>query len=137
MSRATVHATRAELTKCCPHAVTVRCPAGALWPWLAQMGADRGGWYGYDVIDNGGRPSAEEILPQFQHVERGDVFPWLPGATDGFVVWSVKPGLHLVVVKRIVPAGHYVMERRQLLGIARRAEHRAKERPPQLSTTLL
>jgi len=198
MSRkTTVHATPAEAHRMLPgdeliadplasytHAVTVHCPPREVWPWLAQMGADRAGWYSYDLVDNGGRPSAEEIVPQFQHVEAGDLFPWLPDATDGFVVAAVDPGRHLVlsaldpqrtpivtwafvlepgpdalstrllvrvrgshayqfhglpqwVVKRIVPAGHYVMQRKQLLGIARRAEHSATGRLPQLSTTLL
>ncbi len=45
------------------HAITVHCSRRELWPWLIQMGADRAGWYSYDVLDNGGRRSAEQILP--------------------------------------------------------------------------
>ena len=30
-----------------------------VWPWLVQMGAgSRAGWYSYDFLDNGRRPSA-------------------------------------------------------------------------------
>ena len=41
------------------HAVTVAGARNELWPWLAQMGADRAGWYSYDWVDNGGRRSAQ------------------------------------------------------------------------------
>jgi len=37
------------------HAITIRRSPHDVWPWLAQMGAGRAGWYGYDFIDNGGQ----------------------------------------------------------------------------------
>jgi hypothetical protein len=40
-------------------------------------------------------------------------------------------GLPHWVLKRIVPLGHYVMQRKQLLGIARRAEHRTRHALPE------
>src|SRR5687767_4575473 len=49
------------------HAITVHCNRRELWPWLIQMGADRAGWYSYDMLDNGGRRSAEKILHGLQH----------------------------------------------------------------------
>src|SRR5260370_19470723 len=36
------HPTMVETT----HAITVQASASEVWPWLAQMGMDRGGWYG-------------------------------------------------------------------------------------------
>ena len=33
-------------------ALTVRAPAGQVWPWLAQMGQGRGGLYSYDWLEN-------------------------------------------------------------------------------------
>ena len=66
------------------------------------MGAGRAGWYGYGRIDNGGRPSAETILPELQHVAPGDVFPGVPGATDAFVVAVVEAPRDLVLT---VPVG--------------------------------
>ncbi len=50
------------------HAITIKALPERVWPWLAQMGAGRGGWYSYDFIDNGGHPSAISILLQFQKV---------------------------------------------------------------------
>jgi hypothetical protein len=42
------------------------------------MGWGRAGWYGYDWVDNGGKPSAWEILPEEQHLEVGTAFPMSP-----------------------------------------------------------
>jgi hypothetical protein len=39
------------------HAVSIARPPRDVWPWLAQMGAGRAGWYSYDRLDNGGRQS--------------------------------------------------------------------------------
>jgi hypothetical protein len=42
-------------------ATTLRAPPERVWPWLVQMGCDRGGWYSWDWLDNNGEPSAESI----------------------------------------------------------------------------
>ncbi len=78
-------------------AVTTGCRRQDLWPWLAQMGAGRAGWYSYDTIDNGGQPSAEEVLPQFQTIAVGTVLPALPRATDAFIVAEIEPEHFLVL----------------------------------------
>lgn len=79
------------------HAITIKAPPERVWPWLAQMGAGRGGWYSYDFIDNGGNPSAISILLQYQKVACGDVFPAIPGATDAFIVAVVEQPWNLVL----------------------------------------
>jgi hypothetical protein len=59
-------------------AITVHAPAGAIWPWLAQMGSGRGGAYSYDWIENLfglNMHSASEILPQYQDIKVGDELP--------------------------------------------------------------
>jgi hypothetical protein len=57
-------------------AIWIDAPAGAVWPWLAQMGpAPRGGAYTYDWIENLlglNMHSADRVLPEFQHPEVGD-----------------------------------------------------------------
>lgn len=35
----------------------------------------RAGWYSYDLLDNGSRPSAEQIVPEWQRVSLGDRVP--------------------------------------------------------------
>ena len=77
--------------------ITVHGRPGEIWPWLAQLGCNRGGWYSYDGLDNGGVPSSERILPEFQEVSTGDVVPWTPTNSDGFVVKAVEQGRALVL----------------------------------------
>ena len=49
------------------HAVTIPAPPDRVWPWLAQMGWHRGGWYTARWVDAllfpANRPSAERIMP--------------------------------------------------------------------------
>jgi len=80
------------------HAVTIARPRDEVWPWLVQMGAgSRAGWYSYDVIDNGRRPSANVIVPDLQAVSAGTLFPAIPGATDGFHALELARDHYLVL----------------------------------------
>jgi hypothetical protein len=79
------------------HAITVDAPPEQVWPWIAQMGAGRAGWYSWDVIDNDGVRSATRIVPEFQGVAAGDVMPAAPGATEAFVVDRADPPRDLVL----------------------------------------
>jgi uncharacterized protein YndB with AHSA1/START domain len=90
------------------HAITIKAPPERVWPWLVQLGAGRGGWYSYDFIDNGGNPSAISILPQFQKVVCGDVFPAIPGATDAFIVSVVEQPRNLVLTVPKEDSGNLV-----------------------------
>lgn len=80
------------------HAITINAPPQKVWPWLAQMGSSRAGWYSYDWIDNGGRRSADHVLQEYQRLAPGDVLPWLPGAKNGFLVAAVDPPSDLVLI---------------------------------------
>ena len=84
---------RAQLT----HAVTIDAPPAAIWPWLIQMGRRRAGWYSWDLLDNGGEPSADRIIPELQHLEPGDVLPWRDQGPEGFTVERVIPERALVL----------------------------------------
>jgi hypothetical protein len=79
------------------HAITIDAPPGRVWPWLAQMGCRRAGWYSYDGLDNGGAQSADRIVPELQRVEVGDIFPMTPKAEDAFLVRAVEPERELVL----------------------------------------
>ncbi len=52
-------------------ATTLPAPPERVWRWLVQMGGDRGGWYSRDWLDNNGKPSADRIVPEWQHLEEG------------------------------------------------------------------
>jgi hypothetical protein len=57
----------------------VEAPPEAVWPWIAQLGFGRAGWYSYDLLDNLGRHSAETVIPSLQEIHVGDVVPMGPG----------------------------------------------------------
>jgi hypothetical protein len=88
-----LHAHRFQKT----HAVTIEAPPDKVWPWILQMGAGRAGWYSYDLLDNGGAPSAREIIPSLQHLSIGQIIPALPELPGGFAVLWLEPERALVL----------------------------------------
>jgi hypothetical protein len=77
-------------------AVTVNARPEEIWPWLVQIGFGRAGWYSYDILDNLGRHSSEQILPEYQHLEPGDLIPLGPGAESGLYVKDIRPNETMV-----------------------------------------
>lgn len=56
------------------HAITVQAPAEAVFPWLVQIGQNRGGFYSYDFLENLLRldiHSAGSIRPEWQDLTPG------------------------------------------------------------------
>lgn len=53
-------------------AITIRARPEEIYPWLVQIGWGRAGWYSYDVLNNLGKRSAEEIVPELQDIKVGD-----------------------------------------------------------------
>lgn len=72
-------------------AVTIDAPPSRVWPWLAQMGCDRAGWYSWDRLDNGGVPSAERIHPEWQDVAVGNRLASTPSGSAWFEVAALDP----------------------------------------------
>src|SRR6476659_999887 len=85
------------------HAITINAPLEQVWPWIAQMGSGRAGWYSWDAIDSGGRPSSTSVVPALQAVIPGDIMTAIPGAEDAFVVAAVDAPRDLVLT---VPDGN-------------------------------
>lgn len=54
-------------------AVKIKALPEQVWPWLVQMGYKRAGFYSFGKIDNGGMPSAERIIPEYQNLKVGDL----------------------------------------------------------------
>jgi hypothetical protein len=98
-------------------AITIDAPPAAIWPWLAQWGQGRGGWYSYDWLENllgFDIHSADRILPEHQQPQVGDpicmarnvctskvfivepeqFFGWQSFADDGTPVWTFILGLY-------------------------------------------
>jgi hypothetical protein len=78
-------------------AVTIDAPPSAVWPWLVQMGCDRAGFYSWDRLDNGGRPSATEIHPEWQGLAVGDRMMCTPDGHWWFKVDRLEPERVLVL----------------------------------------
>jgi hypothetical protein len=58
------------------HAVSIRAAPEAIWPWLLQMGQDRGGFYSYDWLERliGDEIwNADRIHPEWQSRQVGDL----------------------------------------------------------------
>lgn len=66
--------------------ITIEAPSENIYPWIVQMGIGRAGWYSFDILDNLGRKSAEEILPEYQEVQSGDLVPMSPDGKQGLRV---------------------------------------------------
>jgi hypothetical protein len=70
-------------------AITVDATPEAVWPWIVQIGADRGGFYSYDWLENLfglGIHSADRIVPEWQHRAVGDL---VAATSDGSAGWYV------------------------------------------------
>lgn len=80
-------------------AVTIAARPEQVWPWLAQMGYQRGGMYSYDWIDQAlgvlDSPSTNQVLPEFQDLQPGDEIPM--GNSPGWPVTAVEPNRSLVL----------------------------------------
>jgi len=72
-------------------AVTIDAPPSRVWPWLVQMGTDRGGWYSWDLLDNFGCRSADRIHPEWQEVDLGDRFTGKPDGSESWQVAALEP----------------------------------------------
>jgi proline iminopeptidase len=82
-------------------AVTIDAPPDQVWPWLVQLGGDRGGWYSWDHLDNAGVPSARAVHPEWQERAVGDFVQYRTrrhGIVDAWQVAALEPnrflGLH-------------------------------------------
>lgn len=130
--------------------VTVRAPAEAVWPWVAEV---RIAPYSYDWFDNLGRRSPRRLL-DLPEPRVGEAFTTAGGRELGRIV-SVEPGTQLtgtimgafmsyvlvnhergttrLLLKVVMRTGRWaavglsvgdlVMARRQLLNFKRLAEH--------------
>jgi hypothetical protein len=79
-------------------AITVHAPADQVWPWIAQLGQGRGGFYSYDVLENlvgCDIHSADRVVAEWQDLKAGDQVKLAPEV--GLGVSVVEPGRALVL----------------------------------------
>jgi hypothetical protein len=79
-------------------AVTVRARAERVWPWIMQVGRDRGGFYSYTWLEN-------LIGADIHNIDR--LIPDLPDRRPGDTVWMAPPerfgGMGRMTVAAIIP----------------------------------
>jgi hypothetical protein len=154
-------------------AITIDASAEEVWPWLAQIGEDRGGFYSYAWLERAVGAdihNADAVHPEWQDPHVGDTV-WLArrfGPSARQLVAEVEPFSHLVLVSpadfdrlqcgekasgawtfavrkqsgwcRLLIRGsggavghpwfdipHFVMERKMMLGIRKRAQELRSE----------
>lgn len=101
-----------DATLLATRSVSLEAPPAEVYPWLAQMGFGKAGWYSYDWLDNLGRRSATEIRPDWQ-VQEGDDIPGGPirfhaaiaRPGDAFVMTIERPRLGFALSYELRPEG--------------------------------
>jgi hypothetical protein len=86
-------------------AITVRAPADQVWPWIAQLGQGRGGFYSYDPLENlvgCDIHSADRVVSEWQDIKVGDQVKLHPevGLSVAMVDWG-----RALVLRGGVPMG--------------------------------
>lgn len=87
-------------------AITVDAPPSAVWPWIAQLGYGRGGFYTYDLVDNAGERSADRVIAEHQDIDVGSSIPmWheAGGLAVAYEVASLEPPSAMLWVHRPHP----------------------------------
>ncbi len=75
------------------HGIHIAAPADAVWPWVVQIGQDKGGFYSYELLENlvgCQMVNADRIVPEWQELHVGDTFKVHPEA--GIQIVLVEPG---------------------------------------------
>jgi hypothetical protein len=79
-------------------AITVYAAADHVWPWIAQLGQGRGGFYSYDFLENligCNIHSADQIVSDWQDIAAGDEIKLAPDVA--LLVASLEWGRSLVL----------------------------------------
>jgi hypothetical protein len=86
-------------------AVTIQAPPEAVWPWLMQLGVDRGGMYSYLWIENWllrlNVQNSDEIRPEWQTLHVGDFIRFTPqdyalNPGPGLYIMALEPNYALI-----------------------------------------
>jgi hypothetical protein len=85
--------------------ITVQSGADAVWPWIAQIGQGRAGFYSYDALENLAKcdiHSADRVVPEWQRVQVGDQVRLAPEVGLNVVVADAG---HALVLRGGIPMG--------------------------------
>lgn len=88
-------------------AITIHAPAAAVYPWLVQMGQDRGGLYSYDWLENlvgCNIHSVDTVVPGLQNPPTGTVMRLGPWSTLPYYTYTLMIQDKAVILRSIEPA---------------------------------
>lgn len=80
------------------HGIEINAPSEFVWPWIAQMGQGRGGFYSYELLENliGLEIyNSNKIIPAYQKPFVGDRIPFGPATAYPLVICD--PGKAMVI----------------------------------------
>lgn len=83
------------------HAITIDAPCEDVWPWLVQIGQNRGGFYSYTWLENlvgCEMKNADRVVPEWQELKVGDEV-WLHPKAPPLRVLAIEPGRAIVLEK--------------------------------------
>lgn len=90
-------------------AITIDAPIAQVWPWVAQTGQDRGGFYSYDLVENMvgcEMPTVDYLRPEKQEWKLGDRLWMYPPEKAGGAGYATlrryEPGRVLGFATRMV-----------------------------------
>ncbi len=82
------------------HAIRIHAPAEKVWPWLVQIGQEKGGLYSYEGLENLARcqmKNAGRIVPEWQNPQIGDNVRLGPKGYPLFRITGIDPGCALIM----------------------------------------
>ena len=80
------------------HGITIQAPSSYVWPWIAQIGRGRGGFYSYELLENiTGLDiyNSDTVLKDFQQPEIGDFVEF--GPNDKSPIILCEPGKYMAI----------------------------------------
>jgi hypothetical protein len=78
----------------CNQAITIKAALTDVWPWIVQLGQNKGGFYTYELLENitGCKiRNADVIIPEFQDMAVGDKVMMHPTMAP-LIVIAIDPG---------------------------------------------
>ena len=88
------------------HAITIHAPVAEVWPWLVQIGQDKGGFYSYAWLENLAScrvHNADRIIAEYQTLKTGTPVRLHPAAPP-LTAMIVQPCRAIVLVTEAASA---------------------------------
>ncbi len=92
------------------HGIEIDAPPDAVWPWIAQLGCDKAGFYSYQFLENLAGcdiQNADHVVERWQNPTVGDVLRLHP-EIPGLPIVAVEPGRTLLAQTREGPRASWL-----------------------------